>query len=72
VASLYILEVICYMKKFKDSLVQNLHIHNNNMRIKAGFTCTYLHHITLQEKRGKCWNHTVLQGDRSYKETGQI
>jgi hypothetical protein len=52
VASLYILEVIYYIKKYKDSLVQNVHIHNNNIRIKTGFTYTYLHHSILQEKWG--------------------
>jgi len=72
VASLYILEVLCYMKKYKDSLEQNVHIHNNNMQIKTGFTCTYLQHSILQEKHGKCGNHTVPQGARSYKETGQL
>jgi hypothetical protein len=28
VASLYILEVVCYIKKYKDSLEQNVHSHN--------------------------------------------
>jgi len=46
------------MKKYKDS-VQNVHICNNNMRIKTGFTCTYLHHSTLEEKCSKCGNLTV-------------
>jgi hypothetical protein len=71
VASLYKPEVICYMKKYKDSLFQNVHIHNNNMWIKAGFAHTFLQHSTLQEKCGKCGNHTVPQGARSYKYTGQ-
>lgn len=53
-------------------MVQNAHIHNNNMRIKTGFACTYLQHSTLQEKRSKCGNHTVPQGARSYKDTGQL
>jgi len=72
VASLYVLEGICYMKKYKDSLVQNLHIHNNNIQIKTGFTYTHLQHSTLEEKHGKCGTHTVPHGARSYKETGQL
>jgi hypothetical protein len=68
VASLYIVEVICYLKKYKDSLVHNIHIHNN-MQIKIDFTRTILQHSILQENGGKCGNHTVPQNARSYKDT---
>jgi hypothetical protein len=32
VASWYMLEVVCYIKRYKDSLEQNIHIHNYNTR----------------------------------------
>jgi hypothetical protein len=35
VASLYVLEVLCFMKKYKGNLKQNLVIHDRNMRSKC-------------------------------------
>jgi hypothetical protein len=34
VACLYILEIKCYIKKYKDSLEQNVQFHNYNMQRK--------------------------------------
>jgi hypothetical protein len=34
VVSLHVLDAICYIKKYKDSLEQNVHIHNYNMQRK--------------------------------------
>jgi len=34
VTSLYVLEVLCYMKKYKRSISENLEIHDHNTRRK--------------------------------------
>jgi hypothetical protein len=34
VACLYILEIVCYIKKYKDSLKQNVQFHNYNAQRK--------------------------------------
>jgi hypothetical protein len=34
VASLYVLEVLCFIKKYKGNLKQNMVIHDHNMRSK--------------------------------------
>jgi hypothetical protein len=34
VTSLYVLEVICFMKKYKSWVEQNVHVHDYNMRKK--------------------------------------
>jgi hypothetical protein len=39
VTSLYVLEVICFVKNYKFSLEQNVHVHDYDMREKKeGFT----------------------------------
>ena len=36
--SLYILEVICFIKKYEFSLQQNVHVHDHNIMKKNRFT----------------------------------
>jgi hypothetical protein len=55
VSSLYLLEVICFVKKHKESLEQNIHIHAHNMK-KTGFTCSVLQYSSLQKKCSKYGN----------------
>jgi hypothetical protein len=37
VTSLYILEVLCYIKKHKADLIQNIHIHNYKTRLNKDY-----------------------------------
>jgi hypothetical protein len=41
VASLYILEVICFIKKCKESLEHNIHVHTHNTRRKLDLHVQY-------------------------------
>jgi hypothetical protein len=41
-SSLYISEVICFIKKYKNSMVENINIHIHNMLKKITFTCKTL------------------------------
>jgi hypothetical protein len=48
VTCLYILEIACHIKKYKDSLEQNVQFHNYNMRRKLD--------LRVQEKFGEYGN----------------
>jgi hypothetical protein len=50
VTSLYVLEVLCYIKKCKGDLKQNLVIHGHNTRIKLDLH-TYFCNTVLFQKR---------------------
>jgi hypothetical protein len=41
VTSLYILEVISYIKRHKADLIQNINIHNHNMRLNKDYHINY-------------------------------
>jgi hypothetical protein len=41
VMSLYILEVISYIKKHKADLIQNINIHNHNTRLNKDYHVNY-------------------------------
>jgi hypothetical protein len=41
VTSLYILEVISYIKKHKADLIQNINIHNHNKRLNKDYHVNY-------------------------------
>jgi hypothetical protein len=42
VTCLYILEIVCFIKKYKGSLEQNVQVHYYNTRKKNRFTCSVL------------------------------
>jgi hypothetical protein len=50
VVCLYILEIICYIKKYKDSLEQNVQFHNCNTQRKLD-----LHSFAIQVFSGEVW-----------------
>jgi hypothetical protein len=53
VVSLHILDVICYIKKYKDSLEQNVHIHNYNTQRKLDLQVQFCS-IVLFRKSAVC------------------
>jgi hypothetical protein len=48
VTCLYILKIVCYIKKHKDSLEQSEQFHNYNMRRKLGLHVQFLQYGPFQ------------------------
>jgi hypothetical protein len=49
VTSLYVLEVICFIKKYKSSVEQNVHVHVYNTRKKWIYMFCHAIQISLKE-----------------------
>ena len=49
VTSLYILEVFCYIKRYKENLEQNWSIHGHNLRSKLNFHVEFYNTVLLQK-----------------------
>jgi hypothetical protein len=49
VTSLYILEVLCYIKKYKADLIQNMNIHSYNTKINKDFHVTFCRTTLLKK-----------------------
>jgi hypothetical protein len=54
VAALYIFEVICFIKKYKDFMAKNVNIHNYNTRRKLNL---HVNHCNTVKKRCKYGYH---------------
>jgi hypothetical protein len=49
VSSLYVLEVICFIKKYKESLEQNIHIHIHNTQRKLDLHVQYCNTVLFRK-----------------------
>jgi hypothetical protein len=67
VACLYIPEIVCYMKNYKESVEQNVQIRNYSMWKKIGSPCSLQQCKSFKEKQSEYRNWTVLQGTRLHK-----
>jgi len=60
VTSLYFLQVLCYVKKYKESLKQNLVIHEHNMTSKYDLHTQFCNTTLFQKS-------VLNAGDKLYK-----
>ena len=61
VVSLHILDAICYIKKYKDSLEQNVHIHNYNTQRKLDLQVQFCSKVLFRKSM-------VCVGNRLYNK----
>jgi len=55
VTCLYILEVLCYIKRYKGNLKQNLSNHGHNTRSKLNFHVQFCNTVLFQKSVVSIW-----------------
>jgi hypothetical protein len=70
VTSLYISEVLCYIKRYKGNLKQNLFIHGHNKRCKLYFQVEIHNTILFQKSVVNMWIQLYNKEPEIIKKTG--